>query len=25
MWKISMSVLAPHLFHPPPVSSIKCG
>ena len=25
MWKISMSVLAPYLFHPPPVSSIKCG
>lgn len=25
MWKISMSVLAPHLFHPPPVSSIKYG
>ena len=25
MWKISMSVLAPHLFHPPPVYSIKCG
>jgi len=25
MWKISLSVLAPHLFHPPPVSSIKCG
>lgn len=25
MWKISMSVLAPHLFHPPPVSSNKCG
>lgn len=25
MWKISLSVLAPHLFHPPPVYSIKCG
>ncbi len=25
MWKIPVSVLAPHLFHPPPVSSINIG
>jgi hypothetical protein len=25
MWKLSLSVLAPHLFHPPPVFSNKCG
>ena len=25
MWKISMSVLAPRLFHPPPASSINVG
>lgn len=24
MWKISLSALAPHLFHPPPVSGITC-
>ena len=25
MWKISMSVLTPHLFHPPAASSINVG